>query len=378
MQCARWADDASVTATLRRLAPLWAIFLDLWQVLIWDCDDRVTKALNTRSKERTITMELAGLQIYHNGRYVRYEDAKVGVLTHGLNYGTGCFEGIRGYWNSDQRQLYVFRLTEHFERLRQSAKLLLVTLEETAAQLSAHAVELIRRNDLRQDVYIRPIVFKSAEEIGVRLHGVSHDLSIVALPHKAYLDASKGLRACISSWRRVDDNSAPARAKLTGIYVGSALAKSDAVKSGFDEAILLTADGHVAEGSAENIFIVRNRSLITPPVTDNILEGITRATVMELAQAELGLTVIERSLDRSELYQADEVFFTGTAVGVSPVVEIDHRPIGDGSIGKVSSAIVHLYDDVTLGKLSQYSHWVTTAFPAGRASGISGPKAAAS
>lgn len=323
-------------------------------------------------------MELADLQIYHNGKYVRYSDAKVGLLTHGLNYGTGCFEGIRGYWSADQGQLYIFRLQEHFERLCRSAKLLLISLEETAAQLSAHAVELVRRNDLRQDVYIRPIVFKSAEEIGVRLHGVGHDLSIIALPNKAYLDASKGLRTTISSWRRVDDNSAPARAKLTGIYVSSALAKSDAVKSGFDEAILLTADGHVAEGSAENIFVVRGNTLITPPVTDNILEGITRETVMELAQAELGLSVLERSLDRSELYQADEVFFTGTAVGVSPVVEVDHRAIGDGSIGKVSAALVQLYSDVTLGKLSQYSRWVTAAFPVAKSHGIKGPKAAAS
>ena len=323
-------------------------------------------------------MELADLQIYHNGKYVRYGDAKVGLLTHGLNYGTGCFEGIRGYWSADDGQLYIFRLQEHFERLRRSAKLLLISLEETAAHLSAHAIELVRRNELRQDVYVRPIVFKSAEEIGVRLHGVSHDISIVALPNKAYLDSSKGLRACISSWRRVDDNSAPARAKLTGIYVGSALAKSDAVKSGFDEAILLTADGHVAEGSAENIFALRGKTLLTPPVTDNILEGITRATVMELASAELGLTVVERSIDRSELYQADEVFFTGTAVGVSPVIEIDHRPIGDGSIGKVSAALVQLYGDVTLGRLSQYSQWVTPAFQIAKASGIKGPKAAAS
>ncbi len=323
-------------------------------------------------------MELADLQIYHNGRYVRYADAKIGVLAHGLNYGTGCFEGIRGYWNPDSGQVYVFRLQDHFDRLRQSAKLLLVNLEETTAQLSAHAVELLRRNDLRQNVYIRPIVFKSAEEIGVRLHNVGYDFSIVALPHKAYLDASKGLHACISSWRRVDDNSAPARAKLTGIYVGSALAKTDAVKSGFDEAILLTADGHVAEGSAENIFIVRGKSVITPPVTDNILEGITRDSVMELAETELGLEVIERSIDRSELYQADEVFFTGTAVGVSPVVEIDHRPIGDGAIGKVGAALVQLYDDVTLGRLSQYSHWITAVFPVAKASGIKGPKAAAS
>ncbi len=308
-------------------------------------------------------MELARLQVYHNGRYVRYEDAKVGLLTHGLNYGTGCFEGIRGYWNPDHGQLYLFRLREHYERLRKSAGLLLVTLEETAAQLSAHTVELIRRNDLRQDVYVRPLVFKSAEEIGVRLHGVGYTVCIVAVPHRPYIESERGLRACVSSWRRIDDNSAPARAKLTGIYVSSALAKTDAIKNGYDEAILLTADGHVAEGSAENIFIVRDGTVITPPVTDNILEGITRSTVMQLAATELGLPVVERSIDRSELYQADEVFFTGTAVGVSPVTEVDHRPVGGGTVGKVSKALGQLYADIVLGRLSQYADWTTPCFP---------------
>jgi branched-chain amino acid aminotransferase len=173
------------------------------------------------------------------------------------------------------------------------------------------------------------------------------------------------------------DNSAPARAKLTGIYVGSALAKTDAIKSGFDEAILLTSEGHVAEGSAENIFIVREGVVITPPVTDNILEGITRLSVMELAAAELGLKVIERSIDRTELYQADEVFFSGTAVGVSPVIEIDHRPIGDGTIGKVSGALVQLYDDIVYGRVSQYFRWLTPCYSAA-SSAVKNSKAAAS
>jgi branched-chain amino acid aminotransferase len=323
-------------------------------------------------------MELSDLQVYHNGKFVRYGDVKIGLLTHGLNYGTGCFEGIRGYWNQTQEQLYIFRLQEHYERLHRSSGLLRVSLEETIAQLCARTTDLVRRNKFRQDAYIRPIVFKSAEEIGVRLHGVGHDLSIVVVPHKPYLDSSKGLRATISSWRRVDDNCAPARAKLTGIYVGSALAKTDAVLSGFDEAILLTSDGHVAEGSAENIFLMRDGALITPQVSDNILEGITRLTVMELASAELGLKVVERSVDRTELYQADEVFFTGTAVGVSPVVEIDHRPVADGEIGKVSAALVHLYDDVVMGRLSQYSHWLTPCYAVAAGSAVKNSKAAAS
>jgi len=323
-------------------------------------------------------MDLADIRVYHNGKYMPYEEAKVGLLTHGLNYGTGCFEGIRGYWNESQGQLYLFRLKEHFDRLRRSANLLLISLQESTADLCAVSIELVRANKLRRNVYIRPLVFKAAQEIGVRLHDVHHDISVVALPHKSYFDSLRGLRATISSWRRVDDNSAPARAKLTGIYVGSALAKSDAVKNGYDEAILLTGDGHVAEGSAENIFIVRDGAVLTPPVTDNILEGITRATIMELCATELGLPVYERSIDRSELYQADEVFFTGTAVGVAPVVEIDHRPVSDGKIGKVSAALAELYEDITLGKLQQYSHWVTGCFPVAANAGLTARKAAAS
>lgn len=323
-------------------------------------------------------MDLADLRVYHNGKYLAYGDVKIGLLTHGLNYGTGCFEGIRGYWNESHRQLYLFRLKEHYDRLRRSASLLMMSVSESTADLCAHTIELVRANNLRQQVYVRPLVYKAAEEIGVRLHNVHHDLAIVALPHKSYFDSSKGLRATISSWRRVDDNSAPARAKLTGIYVSSALAKTDAVNNGFDEAILLTADGHVAEGSAENIFIVRDGAVLTPPVTDNILEGITRATVMELCATELGLPVLERSIDRSELYQADEVFFSGTAVGVSPVVEIDHRHIADGKIGKVSAALAALYDEITLGKLQQYAHWVTPCFPVAASSKLKGSSAAAS
>lgn len=323
-------------------------------------------------------MDLAEIRVYHNGKYMPYGDAKVGLLTHGLNYGTGCFEGIRGYWNESQGQLYLFRLKEHFDRLRRSAGLLLISVQETTADLCAIAIELVRANNLRQAVYVRPLVFMAAEEIGVRLHDVRHSLSVVAVPHKSYFDNLRPLRATISSWRRVDDNSAPARAKLTGIYVSSALAKSDAVKNGYDEAILLTADGHVAEGSAENIFIVRDGVVITPPVTDNILEGITRATIVELCATELGLQVLERSIDRSELYQADEVFFTGTAVGVAPVVEIDHRHIGDGKIGKVSAALADLYGDITLGKLQQYAHWVTPCFPINAKAGLATRRAAAS
>src|SRR5215467_4008883 len=258
-------------------------------------------------------MDLDTLVIYRNGTFAPYVECKVGVLAHGLNYGTGCFEGIRGYWNEKAGQLYFFRLLEHYERLAASAKLLLIDLGESPEALCARTADLARRNCFRQHVYVRPLAYKNAEEIGVRLHKVTSEFTITAVPHKAYFDASEGLRACVSSWRRIDDNVAPARAKLTGVYVNSALAKTEAVSNGFDEAIMLNSEGHVAEGSAQNIFIVRGGEIITPPVSDGILEGITRRTVIELCQGELDLEVVERSVDRSELYAAQEVFLAGTA-----------------------------------------------------------------
>ena len=312
-------------------------------------------------------MELGDIQIYHGGKYVRYGDAKVGLLTHGLNYGTGCFEGIRGYWNPDHGQLYFFRLLEHYERLERSAKVLLIKLPATPAEMCTITVELARLNDFRHDVYVRPLAFKAAEEVGVRLHDVRDDFAIITVPHRSYFNVSGGLKVGVSSWRRIDDNVAPTRAKLTGIYVNSAIAKTEAIQNGFDEAILLASDGHVAEGSAENIFIVREGMIITPPVTDAILEGITRASIIELIRTELGLRVVERSIDRTELYSADEIFFSGTAVNVAPVIEVDRRPVGSGKIGKLSGALAELYNKVALGRISRYEHWLTPAFLAASA-----------
>jgi branched-chain amino acid aminotransferase len=304
-------------------------------------------------------MELGDIRVYHGGKFVAYKDAKVGLLTHGLNYGTGCFEGIRGYWNPAHEELYFFRLAEHFQRMHGSAKLLMISLPEDVDAMCKHTLELVRLNNFREDLYVRPIAFKAAEEIGVRLHNVRDDFAIVAIPHRSYFDVGQGLRTCVSSWRRIDDNSAPARAKLTGVYVSSALAKSEAISNGFDEAILLTHDGHVAEGSAENIFIVREGVVFTPPASDAILEGITRRSLIELMRDELRLEVIERSIDRSELYLADEIFFSGTAVGVSPVIEVDRRAVSDGAVGKIAAALADLYRDITLGSVAKYRSWLT-------------------
>ena len=327
-------------------------------ICILDTMSRAIKRAGSNHKQ----MRLDDVTIYCAGRYVAYRDTKIGLLTHGLNYGTGCFEGIRGYWNEDQQQLYFLKLLEHYERLHRSARLLFIDLPCSAADMCEHTVELARRNAYAEDVYVRPIAFKAAEEIGVRLHNVRDEFAIIAIPHKAYFDSTHGLRTGVSSWRRIDDNTAPARAKLTGVYVSSALAKSEAINNGFDEAIVLTQDGHVAEGSAENIFMVRDNVVITPPVTDSILEGITRRAVMELCREELRLEVIERSIDRSELYGAAEVFFSGTAVGVSPVVEIDHRAVADGKAGKISRALADLYHEITLGRVAKYQGWITPVY----------------
>ncbi len=300
--------------------------------------------------------------VYYDGEIRRYADSRLGLMTHALHYGTGCFEGIRAYWVEEQQQLFAFRMAEHYERLRDSSKILLMELPLGTEELCAITAELLRRNGWRQDVYIRPLVYKSSEEIGVRLHGLKDGFLVFTAPFGAYVDIDAGIRCMVSSWRRIDDNVAPARSKCTGIYVNSALAKTEAMQNGFDEAIMLTHEGHVCEGSAENIFIVRSGTLITPPESDNILEGITRATLIHLATEEMGLEVLQRSIDRSELYVADEVFLCGTGAQVSPVIEIDRRRIGDGEPGPLTSRIQTDYFAICKGRNPKYRDWLTAVY----------------
>jgi branched-chain amino acid aminotransferase len=300
--------------------------------------------------------------VFFNGEYKQYKDVHLGLMTHALHYGTGCFEGIRAYWNPNQDQLFAILVKPHFKRLRNSAKILQIELPFTDDEMVEATVEILRRNGYREDVYIRPLAFKSAEEIGVRLHNLKSSFAIYTAPFGAYVDVEKGIRCMVSSWRRVDDNAAPARAKVTGIYVNSALAKTEANQNGFEEAIVLTQEGHVSEGSAENIFIVRDATLITPPASDNILEGVTRNVIMELATEDLGLKVVERSIDRSELYVADEVFLCGTGAQVSPVLEIDRRLIGDGNMGPITRELQKIYFDVCHGRIEERLTWLTPIY----------------
>jgi len=305
---------------------------------------------------------LSELTVYADGRFARYDDAKVGLLTHGLQYGTGCFEGIRGFWSERDEELYLLHVRDHYERLEQSAKILMIELPHSVDELTELTVDLITRNDFRTDIYIRPCTFKSAEEIGVRLHDVKASFAIVALPFTKYFDATAGLKCGVSSWRRVDDTSLPARGKITGAYVNSALAKSEAILNGFDEAIMLSHDGHVSEGSAENIFLIRNGVIYTPDPSANILEGITRRTVIHIARHELGLTVVERSIDRSELYCAQEVLLSGSAAGVQFVSSIDRRPVGDGRQGPIAKQIGDVYNQLTRGELPRYADWLIPTY----------------
>ncbi len=301
-------------------------------------------------------------ELFMNGEFMPANLGMISVRTHGFAYGTGCFEGIRGYWNEAEQQVYLFRLREHYERLLNSCKILQISLPYTVDQLVDISIELVQRNGQRQDVYLRPVAYKAEQTIGVRLHNLQEDLIITSEPLGDYISTT-GMRCGVSSWRRIDDNAIPARAKICGAYVNSAFAKSEAMQNGFDEAIMLTNDGHVSEGSAENIFLVMNGELVTPAPTENILLGITRDSVMELARRELGRITRERQIDRTELYVADEIFMCGTGAQIAPVISVDHRPVGNGQIGPIANAIQQLYVDATRGRLPDYrAQWCTPVY----------------
>ncbi len=307
-------------------------------------------------------------ELFMNGEFVPTSHGMISVRTHGFAYGTGCFEGIRGYWNEADQQVYLYRLREHYERLLNSCKILQIALPYTVDQLIDISIELVQRNGQRQDVYLRPVAYKSAQTIGVRLHGIPDDFIITSEPQGDYV-ATTGMHCGVSSWRRIDDNAIPARAKICGAYVNSAFAKSEAMQNGFDEAIMLTHEGHVSEGSAENIFLVMNGELVTPAPTENILLGITRDSVMELASRELGRITRERQIDRTELYVADEIFMCGTGAQIAPVISVDHRPVGNGQVGPIASAIKQLYSDVTHGRPPDYrAQWCTPVYARERVS----------
>jgi len=292
---------------------------------------------------------------YHGGAMVKLGDVRLSPATHALNYGTGVFEGIRAYWNEERGTLQVLKLREHYERFERSCRMLRIELPHTIDELCDITLEILKRNGPREDTYIRPLAYKSVTAVGVNLKGES-ELSIFTVPMGDYVELT-GLKVCVSSWRRTPDTSIPARGKLTGSYINTALAVDEAHRAGYDDAIFLTQDGHVSEASAANIFIVRKGQLITPPVTADILEGITRDAVMELADKEMEIPVIERDVDRTELYAADEVFLSGTGFQIAPITEVDGRPVGTGSIGPVVEKLQELYFKAARGEWPEYADW---------------------
>lgn len=324
--------------------------------------------MNTRSQKYA----------FFQGQIVPLEEAKISVMTHAFNYGTGVFEGIRGYWNAEREDIYLMALREHFERFVKNTGMVCIDVGFTIDQLCDLAVRLVSMHDFREDVYLRPLAYKSSEQIGVSMEGVADDLTMFCSPFGNYVDIDRGLAVCVSSWKRSDDNAVPGRGKITGNYANTALAKNEAVLNGYDEAIVLNQQGHVVEGSAENVFLVRKGSLLTPDAADGILEGITRDVIIRLAENELGIPTVERQVARTELYYADEIFLTGTGAQVAGVTSVDRREVGDGQVGPITSALQRIYFDVVKGRNPKYMHWLTPVYGRDRAVAEERPTAVAS
>ena len=299
---------------------------------------------------------------FFDGKIVPLEEARISVMTHALHYGTGVFGGLRGYWNADEEQLFIFRPHDHFERFVQSAHLMRIDIPHTVQELVSILTDLLRAENFHENCYIRPLAYKSTETIGVRLHDLDDAVTIFAMPFGRYLENEEGLHVGFSAWRRVDDNAIPARGKVTGAYANSSLIKTDAVVAGYDEALVLNNDGHISEASAANVFIVRKGVVITPPVEANVLEGIVRRSIIHLMREELGLEVVERNIDRTELYIADEAFLCGTGVQVAAICHVEHRPIGAGAMGAVTKRARDLFFDVVSGRVEKYREWLTPVY----------------
>ncbi|MBI3781205.1 MAG: branched-chain amino acid transaminase [candidate division NC10 bacterium] len=299
---------------------------------------------------------------YLKGQFVPVDQAKISIQNNTFQYGTGIFEGIRAYWNPQGRQLYVFRLVEHFCRMLRNCRVLKLNIGKDEKELSEIATELLRKNHPETDTYIRPIAYVDSDGLGPKFVGYPTGFAMYTIPLGDYIDVSSGIKVGFSSWRRINDNTIPARCKVTGGYVNSALAKTEALEHGYDEAIFLTENGFISEGSAENIFLIRGGKLITPALSEDILEGITRETIIELAREELGIETVERPIGRTELYVADEAFLCGTGAQVSPMIEVDKRPLGNGRIGPITAKIQALYFDVVKGKQKKYSHWLAPVY----------------
>ena len=299
--------------------------------------------------------------VFMDGEFVPENNANISVKTHAFLYGTSIFEGIRGYWNEEEKQLYVFRMREHYERIHRSARIMHMKPAYSVKEMCDLTIELLRKNAPETDTYIRPTIYKSTQAIGPKLTGKDSFL-VFTCPLGNYVDVTKGLSVCVSSWRRLDDNMIPPRAKVGGAYANTALIITEALNAGYDEALVLSSEGHVTEGSAMNFYLVENGKLVTSPITDNILIGITRDAVKQIAQNEFGLEVVERPIDRTELYISDEAFYCGTGAQISPITKIDSRPVGDGKVGSITKKIQDLYFEIVRGKVDKYKNWCTPVY----------------
>jgi branched-chain amino acid aminotransferase len=288
---------------------------------------------------------------------VPLSEAKINIATHGFLYGTAVFGGMRAYWNEEKKRLFVFRPYDHFKRLLNSGRMMAMTIPHDEEGLIQLTLDLLRMDNWQCDVYLRPTIYKADMGIGVRLHDLKDEFCMFVLAFEKYVKNDTNAHVTVSSWRRIDDNVIPARGKVSGAYANSALIKTDANRAGFDEAIVLDNHGHVSEGSAMNLFMVRDGVLVTPPITDNILEGITRRSIIEIARRELGLEVVERSIDRTEVFIAEEMFMTGTAAQVVAITKVDHRPVGIGAMGPITTQLRALFNDIVRAKNPKYSNW---------------------
>lgn len=299
---------------------------------------------------------------FFKGQYVDESEMVISVRAKVVQYGLGVFEGVRAYWNADENQLYVFRAKEHFQRILDSCKILRLQSEFSVDELTEIAVEVLKANHSKTNTYLRPIFFHGSEKLAPVFEDGDTEFAMYSLPLNDYLDTTKPIHVAISSWNRVPDNCIPARAKPTGIYINSALARDEANKNGFHEAVLLSADGSVSEGSGEHIFLVRNGVIYSPPSTQDNLEGITRLTIIEIATNVLGLKFVEKRINRSELYTADEMFFTGTGAEVTPIGSVDRRTVGTGEVGVITKNIQNAFFDVVYGRNPKYKNWLTPVY----------------
>jgi branched-chain amino acid aminotransferase len=335
-------------------------------------ENATTHLANAQSEQKEVPVKAEAPKIpvlspdegyaYFEGQIVPMNEAKVSVATHALQYGTACFEGIRGYWNEQQQQLYLLKLREHYERMADSWNVIRMKPKESIDDLCQITVELVKKHGYRQDVYVRPLAYKASRTIKLTLSSLDDAIAIYTFPMGNYVDISAGLSVCTSSWRRANSNAMPVRAKVTGAYINSSLAVDDANAAGFDEAILLTHDGTVSEASSCNIFLLRNGKLSTPALSEDILEGITRNALIDMVRDEFGMEVEERRIDRTELYSADEIFMCGTGVQVSPVSSVDHRPVRSGKPGPMTMKLQELYLSACRGENEKYKDWVTPIY----------------